>query len=210
MAERPMNYPGNSHKEREAAKEPLPEKPKMQAVTTGVVQKKSLGRRVLETFTGDDMQSVGSYLVFEVLIPAAKNLIMDAASQGVERMLFGESRPRSSSSRTGYTSYNRIATPSRYSREEPREISRTARTTHNYADEVKLPSRAAAIEVLDSLQDLIDKYDHATVADFYDLTGVSPQFTDEKWGWKSIRGANPRLVRGGDYVLDLPRTEPID
>src|SRR5664279_3084609 len=89
----PMNYKPNSHKTKDApTKEVEQNTKKLDRITTGEViqRKKSLGRKISETFTGDDINSVWSYVLFEVIIPAAKTMISDAASQGVERMLFGE------------------------------------------------------------------------------------------------------------------------
>lgn len=92
-------YPTNSKQSRErpAEKKPAAERKKMEQVVTGEVsrRKKPLGRRFAETFGGGDARGVAGYVVMDVLIPAAKDAISDAVSQGIERMLFGESRPSS-------------------------------------------------------------------------------------------------------------------
>lgn len=206
------NYPSNSYKSREGGDTPAkPEKKVVEKVTTGEVvkRKKPLGRKIVESFTGDDVQSVGSYILMEVLLPAAKTMISDAASQGVERLLFGDSRPRSGSTRIGpgYTNYNRMHSSSR--RDEPvRTISRSARASHDFG-EVILQTRGEAEDVLDRLTALVDQYDIATVSDLYELVGITGQFTDDKWGWANLRGSNIRRVRDG-YLIELPRPEPID
>lgn len=206
-----MNYPGNTHKDREAVTPNEPKKVIAKVIQGEAVQrKKPLGRRIADTFTGEDMHSVGSYILFDVLIPAAKAMFSDAISQGAERVFFGESRPRQSRSRDGgYTSYNRMHSSSgRRSSEEPRHISSRARATHDFG-EVVLDTRGEAEEVLDSLQALVDQFELATVSDLYELVGITGSFTDNKWGWTDLRGAGIRRVREG-YLLDLPRTAPID
>src|SRR5881397_866079 len=93
-----MNYPGNSNKEREKAAGRKDRK--VEKVISGEAQlrKKTLGKKIAETFTVDDINSVGSSILFEVIIPEAKSLIVNAATQGIERIFFGASRRISSGS----------------------------------------------------------------------------------------------------------------
>src|SRR5690606_25223014 len=81
------NYPSNSNKNKERHATGGVGEKKIERVTTNEVvqRRKPLGRKIIENFTGDDVQSVGSYILMEVLLPAAKTMISDAASQGVER-----------------------------------------------------------------------------------------------------------------------------
>lgn len=210
-----MNYPGNSNKDK-AGK---PDKNIQQVTSVAAVQrKKSIFKRIGETFSGDDAQSVGSYILFDVIIPAAKNMLSDAVSQGIERLLFGESSRRSGSRRNGgsYTSYNRMysgggsssSAPWSRDRDEPRQISKRARAQHDF-DEIILQTRGEAEEVLDRLGDLIDNYEVATVSDLYELVGITGSYVDDKWGWMEISSANVQQVRAG-FLLNLPRPVPID
>ena len=146
------------------------------------------------------------------------NTLLDTA--GVERMIFGEAR--STSRRTGrrpgepYINYGRYSRSSTASRSglvpmegRPRpELSRRARASHDF-DEIILATRVEADEVIDRLFDLVSKYETATVADLYDLVGISGNYTDDKWGWFDLRGAGVHRVRNG-YLLDLPKPEPLD
>ena len=49
----------------------------------------------------------------------------------------------------------------------------------------------------------------ATVADLYELVGVTGEYTDNKYGWDSLGSASVTRVRGG-YLVDLPRTRLLD
>jgi len=206
------SYPPNSRKPKLVEEEPK----KVEKVIEGTVlrRKKPLGKRITEMFVGGDARTAGSYVVFEVLLPAAKDTIADAISQGIERMLFGEAR--STSRRTGYrpnqgyVSYNRYSPSTRQTpyRDEPRMPSRKARATHDF-DEIILATRVEAEEVIDRLFDLVSRYESATVKDLYELVGVPPNYTDDKWGWSDIRGAGVTRIRNG-YLLDLPKPEPMD
>ena len=209
-------FPGNSHKRKTAKDE---ESKKIESVVVGEVtrRKKPLGKRFAETFTGGNAKGVWSYVLFDVLVPAAKDMFADAVSQGVERMIFGEGR--STSRRTGqrpggpnsYVSYNRYA-PSgagSFRHEEPRtRMSRRGRASHDF-DEIILATRVEGEEVIERLFDLVSRYEAATVADLYELVGVSGNYTDDKWGWTDVRGSGVTRVRNG-YLLDLPKPEPID
>lgn len=195
------NLPGNSHKAKDGSKK------NVQKVITGEVtqRKKPLGRRIAETFAGDDAHSVGHYVLFEVALPAIKQLLADAASQGVERLLFGERGGGRSTGRS-YTPYNRVnpGAPARPANApaSPKSISRSG-----YED-ILYETRAQAEVVLDQLTALIEQYDVATVSDLYSLVGVTGSFTDDKWGWTTLAGARTRRVQEG-FLLDLPRAIDI-
>lgn len=208
-------FPSNSRKVRT---EPSDEPKKVEKVVTGevITRKPPLGKRIFGTFFGGEAKGVAGYIVMDVLLPAARDAVADAISQGVERMLFGE--VRSSSRRTGqrpsgtsgYVSYNRFAaqqTP-QGRREEPRSVSRRARGQHDF-DEIILATRAEAEEVIDRLFDLVSRYEQATISDLYSLVDISGAFTDEKYGWTDLRGAGVTRIRNG-YLLDLPKPVQLD
>lgn len=205
------NYPGNSNK---PPVEPKPET--MPRVTEGDVirRKKPLGKRLAETFVGGDAKSVWGYVVFDVLVPAAKDMAADAVSQGIERMLFGETRSasrrgsRPSGAGGNYISYNKFA-PGGARREEPRQMARKSRANHDF-DDVILATRGEAEQVLDRMYDIVNKYGTCSVADLYDLVGITSEFTDNKWGWTELQGAGVSGTRMKGFLLDLPRPEPID
>lgn len=202
-------FPTNSRKQKAQSVEPK----KVERVIEGEVvrRKKPLGRRMKETFIGGDARSVWGVIALDVLIPSAKDMFADAITQGIERMIWPDARPSSRRSgryqNQGHIAYNRMSSSRR---EEPRrqEISRRGRANFNF-DEIILPTRVEAEEVIDRMFDLVAKYETATVADLYDLCGIESKYTDDKWGWVDIRGAGITRVSGG-YLLDVPRPEPLD
>lgn len=200
----PIDLPGNQLNKKK-------ERPKQEKIITGnVVQRPpSLWQRATSSLiSADQGESVWSFVVMDVLIPAAKNMVSDAVSQGVERLLFGDLRVRSRADRpSGYVSYNRIGGARRAAPDFNR-ISQRGRAQHNFED-VILPTRGEAMDVLDRLNELVTQYGQATVADFYDLVGITSQFTDNEWGWIDLSRADIRHVRGG-YQIVLPRTQPIE
>lgn len=201
-------YPGNSNRSKTGPVVKLNEKPEVQKVVTNPVsqRKAPLGRRVRDQFAGDDAQTVGGYVLFEVLIPAAKNMLVEAGQQALERLFFGGDRPgRPSAAAPGYTPYGKIFRGQAVvqSNSNARTLSPQSRATHDFAD-ILFATRVEVDEVVSKLSDLISQYDVATVADLYYLVGITPQFTDDNWGWDDIRHAQIRPGRQG-YILDMPR-----
>lgn len=213
-----MEYPSNSQSQPKKDAVPQPVGKKVERVTQGEVQrrKKSVGKRFLETFMGGDARSVGGYIVFDVLIPATRDMVVDTFTMGVERMFYPDSRGTSrrgyrSQGQNGYVAYNRYAPSSRIYRpgeREERNISRRARASHDF-DEIILSTRVEAEEVVERLFDLVERYESASVEDLYEMVGIKSDYTDKKWGWLDLRGANVTRTRSG-YLLNLPRPVPLD
>lgn len=217
MSEVPTRDSFPSNQDPKTPEAPL-DKPKLQAVTTSAVQRKmSIGRRIKNALVVDDAQSIGAYLLEDVVIPTVKTLISDITVGAIERALYGEARgrPMSSSriSGRGYTPYNRIyssgsrVTPPDDGPGDKRELSRDARRSHDFG-EIVFESRAEAYEVLDRLNDQIKSFDVATVGDLLDLSGITATHVDENWGWRTLATAQVRRVRNG-YILDLERPVKI-
>lgn len=210
------NYPSNSRITKQPHTEETPEPKKVESVVTGEVtrRKKPLGKRLTETFIGGDINTVTNYVVMSVLIPAAKDMISDAFSQGIERMLFGDSHPgRSRSSRpsgsNGFVSYNRMSSSNQQRGGGLNEFARRPERRSSYDfDEIILATRPEAEEVIDRMFDLVNQYEQVTVADLLELVDISSNHVDQKWGWTDIRGAGIVKIRGG-YLLDLPKPESL-
>lgn len=191
------------------------EKKVIKKIVTGeaIKKKKGLGSRFREALGGKDGQSVPDYIMYEVLGPALKDMITDAVIQGVERLVYGEAQQstRRSANRRGpvgssnHISYNRYSTTPR---ETPRAMSARGRATHDFG-EIELQTRAQAEAVIAQMDEFVDRFGHTSVADLYEMVDLDAEYTDEKWGWTDLRGADVRRTRGGTYILILPRTEPI-
>ena len=201
------DYPSNSYRSKQQ-KEAAPEKKKVEKVVSGTVkrQKKSEISKFKDVFISEDAANVKTYIVTDVLIPAAKKLISDIVTDGIDMILYGGNgggRRREGGSRMPYVSYNRYS-----ERRDDRRSESRPRVGYNY-DDVVLDSYGEAKGVLAAMDDLIDTYGIVAVADLYDLVGISPNPQDYKYGWVNIRNAEPVRVRDG-YLLKLPKASPID
>lgn len=217
-------FPPNSHHTKESRRDRSAEKPSerkdVQRVTRSkaTIRKKPLRKRFVETFTGDGNKGVMEYVLLDVLVPGFKDIVADASTTAIERTLFGDVSDRGrrrSRGGSGYTSYNRMGSArprDRRDRDRDRDDDRRERRTGRRSSdipEIILDTRVEADEVIDSLFELISKYEMATMRDLLSLVGEPHNTTDEDWGWTDLRGARIHKVRDG-YLLDLPRPEALD
>ena len=201
-------YKPNSHKSKEARREITPDK-KIEKVVTGevVTRKKGMMQKFAEALISDDASSVRSYILMDVLVPAAKKAISDVVTNGVDMILYGEAgrnRRNNNATKVSYRSYYEHDND----RREQRDKNRNRGAAYSY-DDVVLSTRGEAEEVLLRMNELIDTYGLVSVADLYDLVGITGNYTDNKYGWTSLRTAEPVWVRYG-YMLKLPRALPLD
>lgn len=185
--------------------EPNADKPNdVDKVVQGEVvrKKKNKVQKVAETFFGGDLRDVASYVVKDVMIPAAKDMLYDTVSQGFSRLLFGEVRPRNNSTSRGYTSYSSMSRDRSTGR---REIE--ARNRNDF-DDITFRDRRDAEAVMDTLRDIIDHYGQCSVADLFKASGISPRYTDYDIGWTDLARSTIARYRDG-YVLNMPRTESL-
>lgn len=209
-----MDFPGNSHNVtgKSSPKDTPKQKEVTKVVTGEVVQrKKPLGRRFKDIFMGGDIKGVARYIAADVLLPAVRNMVVDATSEGIKRMMYGESTARHRRnvdpmrSRVSYNSpVDRGPMRSTMLPDQPPYSSRRRQDPN----EIILVSREEAELVVERLADLIDNFDVATVGDFHELVGLPSTYVDNKWGWTAIRGVDIRQVREG-YLIELPPVEPI-
>jgi hypothetical protein len=220
----PEEFPGNSHIDKEdplnmgKPKDAAPEAPpmkKVEQITSGSTKrrKKPLGKRFSGMFFGGDARTAGSYVLLEVMIPAAKDMLVDAGSQVIERMIYGESRRGRRSGATtpysgpsGYMAYNRYSSGPQ--QEQPRAMSRRGRAVHDF-DEIILETRSEAEATLEQMYEFLSRYDVVSVGDLYGMVGIKPTHVDNKWGWTDLRGSAVSRLRGGGFLLDLPEPKPI-
>lgn len=196
----------------------------LQPIVTGDVirRKKGIGRRIKETFTGGETdQGVFDYVFFNVALPAAKDLIFDAFTEGLQRQLFPDRTPgRRTNYRSGgfgsggYVSYSRQSAPGaaqqqRYGNTpEPRNGGRRRGARVDFG-EIVIPSRVEAMDVLDRMGALVDQYDLVTLSDLYVLLNEPVTPIDNNWGWTSLHGSSIRRVNGG-YLLVLPDPQSLN
>ena len=200
------NYKPNSHKyKEEQAKKEAEGSKKVEKVVQGKVtsKKKSEIRKLTDIFVSDDVSNVKNYILLDVLVPSIKKAISDIVTNGIDMILYGESGRKDKKTPGSRYSYDK-----QYNREN-RSTDYTNRTRTNYSyDDIILDNRGEAEEVLSRMDDIIAEYGMVSVADLYDLVGVTCNYTDNYYGWKNLSTAHVAIVRDG-YLLKFPKAGPL-
>lgn len=201
-----MDYKPNSHAYREEQKQLDNEKRKVEKVVRGKVKTKKKGElsRLSDIFISEDVSNVKSYIFMDVLVPAIKKAAYDIVTDGISMFLYGNTAGKSrSDAKVSYRNYYDAPKASNSYRDTQ------PRTRFDY-DDIVYESRGEAEMVRSQMEEMIDRYGVVSVADMYDAAGLTAPYTANKYGWTSIRTAEPVRVRGGGYILKLPKAMPID
>lgn len=199
------DFKPNSRKYKEEQKT-NPDERKITKVVSGKVRtkKKSEARKLLDMFVHEDAESIKTHILMDVIVPTVKKAIYDAITDGTDMLLYGGSgrgKKKSSSHKVSYRDY--------YDRSDDRR-NRDSRTSDRFDyDDLIFYSRGEIEAVREQMEDVIDRYGFVTVADMYDMADLTAPYTASKYGWTSIRNAEPVRVRDG-YILKLPKCMPID
>ncbi len=227
MDDNERRYPANNGMRRK--EEPEAARPRVQKVIKGEAKvKKPLGRRILDTIRGDDAQTVGQYILFDVVIPSVKDLIVDAGKEALERAFFGGSSSGYRGGRRygsgGGSSYsyggNRTSYGNRYNSggnratnsrdEDQRPLSRRARSQHDF-EEIVLETSGDAHNTLEAMRSAVEQFGSVSVADLYDMVEIThDDYMDRSMGWTDLRDASVRRLRSDAYIIDLPPTERLE
>lgn len=197
-------YPSNSNKSKEQKQVQAREKKVEKAITGQARQrKKSSTRKLADVFLSEDVDSVKSYIMTDVVIPNVKKFIDDVVSNAVHMFLYGDTVSTSRSIPGSKIAYDKIGSPSRA----------TVRPTYGPAaydfDDVVVDTRGEAEAIISQMDDLMETYGMVSVADLLDLCGITSRFTDNKYGWTDIRSAQAVRIRDG-YAIKMPKPKPLD
>lgn len=197
-------YKPNSHRSKELAEDQKVPARKQEKVISGEAhqRKKSAAGRLGNAIISNDAEDVGNYILMDVFVPAIKKMISDIVCNGIN-MLLGEperSRKGSNASRVSYRAYYDA-------RDDRRESSQKIRPSYNY-DDIIFDNRGDAEDVLDRMGELVDRFDAVSVADLFDMAGLSCNYTDNKYGWTDLSDARVDRVHDG-YVIRLPKATTL-
>lgn len=199
-----MNYKPNSRKYKTEQGEMANKKVEKVVKGKARVKKKSEFHNFMGSFISEDAKNVKSYILGDILIPTIKKAISDIINDGISMILYGEAGHRSKSTISSKISYRNY-----YDRKDDRGSYDRNKTRSGYSyDDIILETRGEAEDVLSRMDELIDQYGMVSVADLYDLVGITGNYTDNKYGWTNIRSAEPVRVRDG-YMLRLPKALPL-
>lgn len=196
-----MDYKSNSNKSKLEQKQP---EKKVEKIISGSAKakKKSEVKKLTDVFISEDISNVKSYIWNAIIVPIVKKAI----SETVDVILYGESghsKKKSPASRVSYRSYYEDRDDNRR-----RDYGSIRRSNYDYND-IVLENRGDAEEVLIKLDELIDVYGSASIADLYDMVGMSGSYTDNRYGWEKPGVGSVVRVRDG-WLLKLPKVNILN
>lgn len=200
------SLPSNSHKSKEQEKQYSKPEKKIEPVVSGkaTVKKKSGIVRLADVFLPEDVDSVKTYIVFDILIPKIKSGIHDIVSEAWDSFcgISGRSGSRGTASKVSYVSYDKMS--------QNKQIDSPRRSGVNY-EEIVFPTRGDAESVYDRMAELCDTFNAVSVADMYELADVpNDNYTLNKYGWTSMEGAQVIRLSGGGFAIKMPKARPFD
>ena len=203
MSEVKYEFKSNSHKSKE--QQAVREHEKLTPVVSGFTKtkKRSMPSKLVNIFFPGDVKSVKQSVVQDVVIPTVKNIMLDS----LEMILFPDGRigkrGKGGGTRVSYASYYE------------KGAEKVAHTVKNRMDvfdyyDIEFETRGDADAVLFALDDVVERYGFASVGDFYDLAEVTTtNYAVNKYGWTDLRGASVISIRGGGWMIKLPRPDPL-
>lgn len=198
-------YQPNSHKYKNEKGLAQSEKKKVEKAIQGTVKVKKSNelRKITDIFISEDIANVKSYIVMDVLIPTIKKAVSDIIKNGIDMILYGSVSPTRSNSTANRISYSKYY-------DDNRNTVRDSRAKSGFrSDDIIFDNRGEAEIVLSRMDELIDTYGIVTIADLYDLAGVTGDYTTNNYGWTNIRSAEVVRARDG-YIIKMPKAMPID
>lgn len=188
------------------------EEKKIEAVAKGHKAKKSGWKRFKESFIAEEAVDFKEYLVKDLIIPTIQDAIYNGIEGGLSMLFYGESggsrsrrRDRDRRHRTSY-SYRR----DRDRDDDDRRDRRSSHSPYGF-EEIECETKSEALEILDGMDDILDAYDQVSIADMYDLAGVTRNPEDNNYGWTMSDKDKFKIVhtRDGMYMLSMPRARVL-
>lgn len=182
----------------------------VEKVVTGQVSTKK--KNGITKFAGnlisDDAKNIKDYVFLDVLIPAFKKAISDIVTNGIDIILYGESRGRNNRLPGDRVSYRSYYDDTRRGVASAREV---VRRPLNYSyDDLVFNNRQDAQAVLNQMYDILNSYGFVRVADLMESAGVTGNpYTDNSYGWNSLNTAEVIITRDG-WIIKLPRPIPVE
>lgn len=175
------------------------ERQKREKIVSGEakVHKKTGITKLGDVFVAEDIQTVKTRMFLDVLVPSIKDVIANMVISGVQMILFGDAgnRNRAPGGRYNYGGYySSLNQP-----QKPQKVD----YSYGYNDPV-VTSRGDAERILQEMVEIIGEYGKASIADLYDLCGITGRPTDMNYGWFEMSGARSVRIPDG-YLIQMPR-----
>ena len=204
-------YPSNSNKAKEEARQPL--KP---VVDKPAEVRKKKDNKLLRMIFAQDFKDIEQGLITEYIEPKIRDLswsfiqtAIDTVTNAFRMMVYKDYKPTTTNKlpTSAYT-YNNYYSSSYANRPAP-----TMTSEINY-DEFTYPTRGEAEAVLTELKNQIVRCRCATVLDLYNLSNVTTSnYALQDWGWTDLGFAEVRQTLDETnkivYMIALPKAKML-
>lgn len=192
------SYEPNSHKHHEEQEQ----KKKNEVVVNGKTSfKENKARKLTSSFISEDARNIKSHLWSDVIVPGILRMVRDGVTNALDMAFNLPSGNRSNvGSNESWRRYNNSSNSSRNS------VHVAAR--YQYKD-VIFETRRDAMDTLEEMFHILDRYDSVSVSDYYDITRLPADYTDSKYGWTDLNGSDVIAYGNGTYTIKFPSVKPL-
>ena len=206
------NYTNNSIKAKTKETKETTETKKIVKVVRGSAKakKKSEMSKIASNIISEEVKGIKEYAIYDVVIPVIKDTISQLVKGSIDMLFYGEVRSGGSSKGSRGGNGTRVSYSNYYDgKREDRREERRSSSRQSY-DDILFDERADAEEVLNRMDEIVEQYGVVTVADLFDLAGITGNgYTDQNYGWTSTRSASIERTRHNEYFIKLHRPSPI-
>lgn len=192
-----MDYTNNSEK-----KDVAPEKDIQ--VPTAHVNKKVKEKKFADLFLAEDISSVKEYIIYDLIIPAAKRTIVDFVVNTTQMLFYGKGKVTGTSGPTNYT---------QFSSGSSRPVTRASSITRAFRnDELIFDNYESAKAALDEFVNRAYKYRRVSISTLYEIAGLTTSnWTYRNYGWDNADALSRcdiyyiETENGTGCYIDFPR-----
>lgn len=172
--------------------------------------KEPLSTRIVNALFENDLKTVASSVVNEVMIPKAKDILADMFISGIQKAIYGDE-----ASSTYYSGYSKgpghKASYDNYYKDNYRQPVAPTEKVKVHWDRIVFPSRERAVELLNNLRSdlrrygnegvsVLEMYDYVTTIDEELGAQIESEFPDNNWGWTNLDHVPIEHVARGWWV----------
>ena len=190
-----------------------PEKPSKVIKGTAKLEKRTPAKKLVNFLFSDKLDSIGTYLTYEVLGPSLRNLAYQLGVGALQMTFFGNNRPpmaplppsqQYSGARRDYGSYSNPG----YATPQPSMVpAQTAYRQRLMPNDISFDTLDDANLVLDRMRNQIRTFGKVFLRDFYEFSGITGEadnWTLGSYGWYDLNSAHPVQRTDGRWMIQFP------
>ena len=156
-----------------------------------------------ESFFASTLKDTWKYILSGVLVPSIRSLFDSIITGAKDKMLWDKQTGPKLSDKTNYAGQFQQPDPAAWERNRVRALPKPR------WDQVPIPTKEDANNVLNEMYKAIVEYGRCTVAYTYFLMGMETDWTEDSKGWTSAAGFDAGMLPDGQWHLILPEPKDI-